>query len=61
LRHHVAQEFAMTSTCVLIDVSHWAGEWLWLPQAARLLQQDLGGNVDVDVSALVTDPWTHSQ
>jgi dinuclear metal center YbgI/SA1388 family protein len=61
LRHHVAQEFALTSSCALIDVSHWAAEWLWLPQAAQLLHQDLGGNVDVDVSTLVTDPWTHSQ
>lgn len=60
LRHHVAQEFSLTSDCALIDVSHWAAEWLWLPQAAQLLQQDLGGNVDVDVSTLVTDPWTHS-
>jgi dinuclear metal center YbgI/SA1388 family protein len=61
LRHHVAQEFSLTSDCALIDVSHWAAEWLWLPQAAQLLKQDLGGNVDVDVSTLITDPWTHSQ
>jgi dinuclear metal center YbgI/SA1388 family protein len=61
LRHHVAQEFSLTSTCALIDVSHWAAEWLWLPQAAGLLKQDLSGNVDVDVSTRVTDPWTHSQ
>ena len=61
LRHHVAQEFALSSACALLDVSHWAAEWLWLPQAARLLQQDLGGSVDIDVSTLVTDPWTHSQ
>jgi dinuclear metal center YbgI/SA1388 family protein len=60
LRHHVAQEFSLTSACALIDVSHWAAEWLWLPQAAQLLQQDLGGNVVVDVSTRVTDPWTHS-
>ena len=61
LRHHVAQEFSLTSKCALIDVSHWAAEWLWLPQAAGLLQQDLSGNVDIDVSIRVTDPWTHSQ
>jgi dinuclear metal center YbgI/SA1388 family protein len=61
LRYHVAQEFALTSTCALIDVSHWAAEWLWLPQAAQLLHEDLSGNVDVSVSTLITDPWTHSQ
>jgi len=61
LRHHVAQEFSLTSECALIDVSHWAAEWLWLPQAAQLLQQDLDGNVVVDVSTSITDPWTHSQ
>ena len=61
LRHHMAQEFVLTSKCALVDVSHWAAEWLWLPQAAELLKQDLGGNVVVDVSTLVTDPWTHSQ
>ena len=61
LRHHMAQEFVLTSKCALIDISHWAAEWFWLPQAAELLKQDLGGNVVVDVSTLVTDPWTHSQ
>ena len=61
LRHHVAQEFSLSSNCALIDISHWASEWLWLPQAAQLLRDDLSGNVDVSVSTLVTDPWTHSQ
>ncbi len=60
LRHHVAQEFAANSNCALIDIPHWSGEWLWLGQAADLLVADLDGNVSVEVSAIVTDPWSFS-
>lgn len=60
LRHHVAQEFAQNSNCALIDIPHWSGEWLWLSQAANLLVEDLDGNVSVEVSAIVTDPWSFS-
>ena len=60
LRHHVAQEFAANSNCALIDIPHWSGEWLWLTQAANLLVEDIDGNVSVEVSAIVTDPWSFS-
>ena len=40
----------------LIDVSHWASEWLWLDVAAAQLREALPG-VEVTVSDLRTDPW----
>jgi len=42
LRHHVVQDARETAMMhngapALIDVSHWASEWLWLEQAAQEL------------------------
>lgn len=60
LRHHPASEAreqAMVSSGpALIDVSHWASEWLWLERAAEQLRAALPGVV-VTVSELRTDPW----
>ncbi|NNC10727.1 Nif3-like dinuclear metal center hexameric protein [Planctomonas sp. JC2975] len=60
LRHHPASEFVeqsrLTGGPALIDVSHWAAEWLWLETAARQLRDALPG-VAVEVSELRTDPW----
>lgn len=59
LRHHPAGEHLAAGGPALVDVAHWAAEWMWLPQAARLLAGDLvGRNVQIRVSRLVTDPWT---
>ena len=61
LRHHRASEHLEAGGPALVDVPHWAGEWPWLPAAARLLVTDLlalGATVDVTVSDLVTDPWS---
>lgn len=44
----------------LIDVSHFASEWLWLPAGANALERALaddGFTVTSAVSALNTDPW----
>lgn len=60
LRHHRAQDHRAESDCALIDVPHWAGEWPWLPVAARQLHDDLGAqgsSVEISVSTIVTDPW----
>jgi putative NIF3 family GTP cyclohydrolase 1 type 2 len=61
LRHHPASEARENARVAggpaLIDISHWASEWLWLEVAARQLREALPG-VDVDVSDLRTDPWT---
>lgn len=60
LRHHPAQEAIEQARVAggpaLVDVSHWASEWLWLEGAARALREALPG-VEVAVSDLRTDPW----
>lgn len=63
LRHHPASAFRETAKLsggpALIDVSHWASEWLWLDTAATELRTMLPG-VTVTVSDLRTDPWDFS-
>ena len=60
LRHHPASEARENARVAggpaLIDVSHWASEWLWLETAAAQLREALPGVV-VTVSDLRTDPW----
>jgi dinuclear metal center YbgI/SA1388 family protein len=60
LRHHPASEARETAKLrggpALIDISHWASEWLWLETAASELATALPG-VHVVVSELRTDPW----
>lgn len=61
LRHHVvldAREFSTVGhpAPAIIDVSHWASEWLWLEQAAGELRT-LHPEVAFEVCDLRTDPW----
>ncbi|MFD4419894.1 Nif3-like dinuclear metal center hexameric protein [Agromyces sp. NPDC058484] len=60
LRHHPASEAREQAVLGggpdLIDVSHWASEWLWLDAAATQLRAAHPG-LDVRVSELRTDPW----
>ncbi|QNE46976.1 Nif3-like dinuclear metal center hexameric protein [Glaciihabitans sp. INWT7] len=60
LRHHPASESRENAKVdtgpALVDVSHWASEWLWLDVAAEELRAALPG-VTVTVSDLRTDPW----
>jgi dinuclear metal center YbgI/SA1388 family protein len=61
LRHHPVQEIlerakAENRQFALVDISHWAGEWMWLEWAAA----DISGrfaSIQVVVSELRTDPW----
>lgn len=57
LRHHVAGEFLEKGGPALIDVSHWAAEWTWLPELAKRLGEALGDTVEVRVSTICTDVW----
>ena len=63
LRHHPAseaREAAVNDRPYLIDVSHFASEWLWLPAAAEALGNvltDQGHDVEIRVSATNSDPW----
>lgn len=63
LRHHPASEARENARVgrgpALVDVSHWASEWLWLDVAAQQLRDALPG-VEVTVSELRTDPWEFS-
>lgn len=60
LRHHPASEARENARTAggpaLVDVSHWASEWLWLDGAAAELRAALP-QVRVAVSELRTDPW----
>jgi dinuclear metal center YbgI/SA1388 family protein len=63
LRHHPAseaRESAVNGRPYLIDVSHFASEWLWLPAAASALGNvlaDQGHDVEIRVSNTNSDPW----
>jgi dinuclear metal center YbgI/SA1388 family protein len=63
LRHHPAseaREAAVNGRPYLIDVSHFASEWLWLPAAADALGNvltDQGMDVEIRVSSTNSDPW----
>lgn len=61
LRHHPSQDFlAWDEAPVLIDVSHYAAEWLWLPGAQkRLIERASSVNetLKASVSTINTDPW----
>lgn len=60
LRHHPAQDFIeqskLTEGPALIDIAHWAAEWVWLDQAAAQLA-GIHRDVEFIVSDLRTDPW----
>lgn len=61
LRHHRVQDAREQAALngglpAIIDVSHWASEWLWLDIAAGQLQK-IFSNVEFQVSDLRTDPW----
>ncbi|MFE4195279.1 Nif3-like dinuclear metal center hexameric protein [Paenarthrobacter sp. NPDC056912] len=63
MRHHPASEAregAINGRPYLIDVSHFASEWLWLPAAAEALGNvlaDQGYDVEIRVSSTNSDPW----
>lgn len=65
LRHHPASEAREAAALgsgrpYLMDVSHFASEWMWLPAAAQALDRllaDRGYEVEVAVSGLNSDPW----
>jgi dinuclear metal center YbgI/SA1388 family protein len=57
LRHHPAAEFLEKGGPSLLDVSHWAAEWTWLPELATRMRETLGDTVEVRVSTICTDVW----
>lgn len=61
LRHHPAQDFSEQSRLsagpALMDIAHWAAEWVWLDSAKSQLEK-LDSQVEFVVSEINTDPWT---
>jgi dinuclear metal center YbgI/SA1388 family protein len=57
LRHHPAAEFLEKGGPALLDVSHWAAEWTWLPELAERMRTAWGDTVEVRVSTICTDIW----
>lgn len=61
LRHHPVQEIIERAKAegrdfALIDISHWAAEWMWLDWAAKDIQGRFA-SLQIVVSELRTDPW----
>ncbi len=61
LRHHVVQDVRESAIVggggpAIIDVSHWAAEWLWLEVAAGQLASKFS-EIQFVVSHIRTDPW----
>lgn len=64
LRHHPASEAREAAslnsgTPALMDVPHFASEWLWLDRAAQILGEAFP-QVYFEVSTISTDPWSFS-
>lgn len=61
LRHHPATDHLAANGCALLDIAHFAGEWLWLQWAADQLVADAaeaGYEISAEVSTINTDPWS---
>lgn len=60
LRHHRSLDFIEASKLsngpALMDLSHWAAEWLWLEKAQHDLAIALP-SIKFEVSDISTDPW----
>jgi dinuclear metal center YbgI/SA1388 family protein len=56
LRHHPAMEFVEQGRAALVDVSHWAAEWTWLPRVEKRVLTALD-TVETRVSTICTDAW----
>jgi len=59
IKHHTALDHQANSPIALINVSHWASEWLWLATLAKKLNQEFP-LIATAVSDICTDPW-HGQ
>jgi dinuclear metal center YbgI/SA1388 family protein len=57
VKHHAALDHLASSEIAIVNVSHWASEWLWLATLAEKLNQEFP-QVKVNISELCTDPWS---
>lgn len=61
LKHHSTLEATAERPAegiALIDAAHWATEAPWLDAVAARLAERFGTSVEVEVSRIVTDPWS---
>lgn len=61
LRHHPVQDareqaLLLGGKPALIDISHWAAEYVWLDSLAKRLESSFD-QLEVQVSQVRTDPW----
>jgi dinuclear metal center YbgI/SA1388 family protein len=61
LRHHVVLDVLEnpSSNMSIIDISHFAGEGLWLSSLENQLSE-LFPNLEIQTSKVITDPWSLS-
>ena len=63
LKHHAVSDNENMNGPALVSVSHWASEWVWLPELEQQLQIDLAQkqfNSRILISEISTDPWNFS-
>ena len=63
LKHHAVSDNENMNGPALVSVSHWASEWVWLPELEQQLKNDLGQkqfNSRISISEISTDPWNFS-
>ena len=63
LKHHKVLENFVESGPILISVSHWASEFIWLPNLRKQIEYFLKNYEipnGVEIFEQSTDPWTLS-
>ena len=63
LKHHAVSDNENMNGPALVSVSHWASEWVWLPELEQQLKTDLAQkqfSSRVFISEISTDPWNFS-
>lgn len=63
LKHHAVSDNENMNGPALVSVSHWASEWVWLPELEQQLKTDLAQkqfNSRISISEISTDPWNFS-
>ena len=63
LKHHAVSDNENMNGPALVSVSHWASEWVWLPELEQQLKTDLSQkhfNSRIFISEISTDPWNFS-
>ena len=63
LKHHAVSDNKNMSGPALVSVSHWASEWVWLPELEQQLKTDLAQkqlDSRIFISKISTDPWNFS-